>query len=121
MARVEPISDPEPEVVIRPKSIEKTYEACKRLEQAGALEKRIFMSSKMMNLLDIMQKTELPYTFDSLTSGRAKSAKIIELKKSRELLEPAYNLGLNYTSDYFAPKVNKEQKKVSYQTNAGQY
>ena len=54
MARLEPISDPEPEVVIRPKSIEKTYEACKRLEQAGALEKRIFMSSKMMNLLDIM-------------------------------------------------------------------
>lgn len=53
------------------------------------------MSSKMMNLLDIMKKTELPYPFDSLTSGRAKSAKIIELKKSRELLEPAYNLGLN--------------------------
>jgi len=54
MARVEPISDPESEVVIRPKSIEKTYEAYKSLEQAGAQEKRIFMSIKMMNLLDIM-------------------------------------------------------------------
>jgi hypothetical protein len=75
------------------------------------------MQNKVMNLLDIMQKTELPYTFDVLTSGRAKSAKIIELKKSRELLEPAYNLCLNQTSDYFEPK--NEAKKASYHPKLG--